>query len=706
MFPTRGSVQRLADEISHGRLVVQTAVDEAIRRADADAACELMLAAAAAGQPPDTAHVAAVLPDLSHVGLFPLLLGVCGGDRVTMLLDLVEQDRMSDSRDAMALFFAVELLSGAPPPPRLAALLRTRTRRGIGPEASILIALAAKALGDPGVLEVAKEWLPMAEVVEAKRLRKELMHQLSTPPLDQLPEQPPPRVVSGFTVRRPVAKVGRNDPCPCGSGKKYKRCCEAKDAERAADPSPLPGLTRTEYLHSAGQHITADEVDELRPYELAEIDFTTLATRPLISAVRRATSFRRWELAERAMDALAVRTDAPSDDGDGYRAEVIGEAVRAGNTEVAERQLALIRDRTCVAPSDLLALELRRPTAGTLARLEEMATTGLRAPRGLTLIELSHALLNTSPAMGILVTRASLSAERLLDSELLVDLIEEARDRLALPPGDPARELFEQMLERDTSRRVDELVRRGESAEQERLASEADGLREKLRESKARVAALERGLRKHEASLVRLPPRPADEPRTAAPPVAARPPPAAIATPPVTASPSPADEAERRRLRAKVDELKQLLTERNEERAALRKQLVRVNDAIVAEAPEVERAPESQAADSEEGEAVDASRALLVPAFAASCRAELQELPVAVARKSLAVVASLAGGDVGAWRQVKRMAAAMDPLLSCRVGIHHRVLFRAGQGELAVLSVIHRKDLETGVKRHGRIGPG
>ncbi|WP_217698235.1 SEC-C metal-binding domain-containing protein [Novosphingobium mathurense] len=22
-------------------------------------------------------------------------------------------------------------------------------------------------------------------------------------------------------------KIGRNDPCPCGSGKKYKRCCAA-----------------------------------------------------------------------------------------------------------------------------------------------------------------------------------------------------------------------------------------------------------------------------------------------------------------------------------------------------------------------------------------------------------------------------------------------------------------------------------------------
>jgi uncharacterized protein len=24
---------------------------------------------------------------------------------------------------------------------------------------------------------------------------------------------------------RPTSKVGRNDPCPCGSGKKYKKCC-------------------------------------------------------------------------------------------------------------------------------------------------------------------------------------------------------------------------------------------------------------------------------------------------------------------------------------------------------------------------------------------------------------------------------------------------------------------------------------------------
>ena len=26
------------------------------------------------------------------------------------------------------------------------------------------------------------------------------------------------------TVKRKTAKVGRNDPCPCGSGKKFKKC--------------------------------------------------------------------------------------------------------------------------------------------------------------------------------------------------------------------------------------------------------------------------------------------------------------------------------------------------------------------------------------------------------------------------------------------------------------------------------------------------
>lgn len=33
----------------------------------------------------------------------------------------------------------------------------------------------------------------------------------------------------GETYRRTAPKIGRNEPCPCGSGKKYKRCCGAAE---------------------------------------------------------------------------------------------------------------------------------------------------------------------------------------------------------------------------------------------------------------------------------------------------------------------------------------------------------------------------------------------------------------------------------------------------------------------------------------------
>jgi len=31
----------------------------------------------------------------------------------------------------------------------------------------------------------------------------------------------PPKI----PMRREMAKIGRNDPCPCGNGRKFKKCC-------------------------------------------------------------------------------------------------------------------------------------------------------------------------------------------------------------------------------------------------------------------------------------------------------------------------------------------------------------------------------------------------------------------------------------------------------------------------------------------------
>ena len=32
-----------------------------------------------------------------------------------------------------------------------------------------------------------------------------------------------------YTYKRKGKKIGRNEPCPCGSGKKYKNCCALKN---------------------------------------------------------------------------------------------------------------------------------------------------------------------------------------------------------------------------------------------------------------------------------------------------------------------------------------------------------------------------------------------------------------------------------------------------------------------------------------------
>lgn len=42
-----------------------------------------------------------------------------------------------------------------------------------------------------------------------------------------------------------LADVGRNEPCPCGSGRKYKKCClAARDAARAIDPEIVAAVDR------------------------------------------------------------------------------------------------------------------------------------------------------------------------------------------------------------------------------------------------------------------------------------------------------------------------------------------------------------------------------------------------------------------------------------------------------------------------------
>ncbi len=60
-------------------------------------------------------------------------------------------------------------------------------------------------------------------------------------------------------------KPGRNDPCPCGSGKKYKQCCQSQHATGAAEsralPASIPDALRSGLTHHhAGRFAQAEAI--------------------------------------------------------------------------------------------------------------------------------------------------------------------------------------------------------------------------------------------------------------------------------------------------------------------------------------------------------------------------------------------------------------------------------------------------------------
>ena len=55
--------------------------------------------------------------------------------------------------------------------------------------------------------------------------------------------------VGGYAHHRPKAPVGRNDPCPCGSGRKYKTCHSGKETISLLDRGPWLFAKAQRFLH-------------------------------------------------------------------------------------------------------------------------------------------------------------------------------------------------------------------------------------------------------------------------------------------------------------------------------------------------------------------------------------------------------------------------------------------------------------------------
>lgn len=653
------------------------AVDLALEAADGEAALALLAVLAARG-PLDPDRVRRTLPFVPDPALVPPLVGAAGGDRAALLLGAIDDGALllEDRVTACGLLVLLCEQEQRPLPDEVTVELRLVTHEQLDADTGDLLGALASGIDDQDLHACAGQWLERGKRLRGgylSRLKKELARPLRA----ALPEDG--RVEGDGQPLEAAARVGRNDACPCGSGKKFKKCCEGK-APAAAPAAAKSEAKRPETKRGRlPRPLTSEALLNVRAADLVAFDPAGRTEEELSLILREAMARRLWATAERAAEAHAgVVTPQRLDD---VRVELMDVAAGARQKELVLR----LRDRLAPELREQVELEVDLvarliPPGPDLQALEAAARQAVEEEEAPYASELARLLLPHLPATGVLLARGALHPARVAESDGLLDEIEFARDRLLVPASDPWATLFDRMTGR--GRRKGKLVRLPGAAsiadEEEDEADEeeetTDALRERLRMQAARIEGLEADLAAARAA------QPVEKRKRAAAPRASA--------------------AQLAKLKERNEKLEAVIEEGKEERRQLREELEALREAQAA-APSEPRAEEgpAEAEDPAEGDAIPAlaSRPTLLPVFSDVAARRLAEADRTLARTSLRVVLGLASGDPSVWGQAKRLQAR--DVMSARAGIHYRVLFRVTDTRLDVLTIINRKELDATLRK-------
>lgn len=674
----RGAVAELARKLPAS--LAREAAVQALDAAGVNAAMVLAFAAASGGAklPPELTR--ALLPEvasLDHVG--PLVFSTEGDPR-DALVGILEDKPCDLELECLALLLAADLLGDEPtiPAPMLTRG-RWLARHRLTQEPSVFLGAAAQRIKDPDLSSLAAPHINRAR--RAKKVIDDALETARLSPLEALSELDGVRVSTGFTVRHEAPSVGRNDPCPCGSGKKYKKC-HALEEHDAPTSEPLKIDAAT---------LGPDQAALLRPSEIAALETAKLSAKALVEAFRRVVDLRQWELALRMIEEAKARKDLGEDQELVLVLRALNGAYDADAREAAEALYRLLP--ADVAAKEAFAMECLRAPPDLLERIEREAELALREEGdGVRGLLLASVLLRWSPALGVFVARGSLHDGHALDSRVLLERIEDARDRLLLSPYEAWWDVYDALFENAEERReqLKEDAKRAKMKEDLRLARAAS------RKTAAELEKLQRQIAELDETLANAPSSARSGKAVAATSNAA------------SASPSPSTELveERRRLKTKIDELQRIIGEGQDERRELRRLLAERGDDDEEATSAASRAAKAEGEGAEpegmhEAGSVDVPRAILVPRFSDRASKAVTDLSADAADGVLSVVAALAAGKPNAWGGVKQLAKVRG-VLSARAGIHHRVLFSVEERTLYVAEVLHRKDLEQVVTRLAR----
>ena len=178
---------------------------------------------------------------------------------------------------ALALFVAaawwLEHRKGEEPPRQIMHLANELSeRQNIDPRTVIILQDLAILLGGAEFAQArARAKMPSSPSAQRKQLDKAFA--LLNGPYERFIYERRTHQYSGnLPQRRAVEHIGRNEKCPCGSGKKYKHCCYAKDRERLRRSSSVPGMTGDELSDNPGAALTEARLVAMGPTEILQLE--------------------------------------------------------------------------------------------------------------------------------------------------------------------------------------------------------------------------------------------------------------------------------------------------------------------------------------------------------------------------------------------------------------------------------------------------
>lgn len=677
----RASVEKLATMLPPDDTALDQLIADTVSAPHAEAFVFVVMAAFLAKRPVQAHHLAGglgLMPDHWTLGLMAEHMQ---GDVGTALMEGIARERCPEEVLPAALYLSARWQRDhqqkiAPP---LVAAARTAARKEATSKEQIAFLRAMAQMADDAALNTLTLKFKGERIDTqgydkgTKEFAEQMVKLWRTDPVALLPAAPRKTLAEGTTMRRAVAKVGRNDPCPCGSKKKYKQCCINKDQERLRHSTHVAGVTDAELAANPEPYLTALSFDTADPNAVARYDPLKIDPqlyRPYFSCLCRA---RLLEPCAAALEKLGFREDLIE-----VWEEVSIRMAQMLRRDLIERMRKI--DGYLAKAKKLGAVEIllsEKDPAATYQALEEQFFFALRYedPKGFK-GPASTLMKGRLAPFGILIARGLIPLLPEAEATQLHDEILQARDKLGLSPDDPISDVMDERLLKH---------RAGENQGDEALAKAQRRFEAKVQEVqryKESVERLQKELARREQMLAQ---------------------PAAATPQPVQGSLPPPSDSAVTELREKVESLKNLLKQTHNERNQFRRELrdAQEENNALRQHPSSAVLPVAGEPDHEEDlllpQEAESSHPIRIVEFPPGFQAKLASLPRSVSRGTMIMAGRLAAGEAAAFVGAVRLKA-IPSIMRQRMGIDFRLLFRLLPERLQIIDLIPRQDLERRIK--------